>query len=81
MSADINLRDPVIANNPRDFLSPRERECLTLAANGKSEWEISRILGISEHTSAKHLMNARLKLGAQNRSHAVAEGIRRGLIS
>lgn len=62
-------------------LTPRERECLKWAAAGKSEWEISQILGISEHTSEKHLLNAKTKLGAVNRVQAVAEAIRRGYIS
>lgn len=62
-------------------LTPRERECLKWAANGKSEWEISQILGISEHTSEKHLINAKTKLKAVNRAHAVAEALRRGYIS
>lgn len=61
-------------------LTPRERECLRWAAAGKSEWEISQILGISEHTSEKHLLNAKTKLGAVNRVQAVAEAIRRGYI-
>ena len=62
-------------------LTPRERECLQWAAVGKSEWEISQILGISEHVSEKHLLNAKSKLGAVNRVQAVAEAIRRGYIS
>lgn len=62
-------------------LTPRERECLQWAAVGKSEWEISQILGISEHTSEKHLLNAKTKLGAVNRVQAVAEAIRHGYIS
>lgn len=62
-------------------LTPRETECLRWAALGKSEWEISQILGISEHTSEKHLLNAKSKLGAVNRVHAVAEAIRRGYIT
>ena len=53
-------------------LTPRERECLKWAAEGKSEWEISQIFGISEHTSEKHLLNAKFKLGAVNRVQAVA---------
>lgn len=61
-------------------LTRREIECLQWAAVGKSEWEISQILGISEHTSEKHLLNAKAKLGASNRAHAVAEAIRRGYI-
>ncbi len=69
------------ATDGAGVLSPREVECLGLAAAGKSEWEISRILGISEHTSEKHLLNAKMKLGAVNRVQAVAEAIRRGLIA
>ncbi|WP_157017736.1 helix-turn-helix transcriptional regulator [Mesorhizobium xinjiangense] len=65
----------------RPDLTPREIECLKWAAEGKSEWEISRILAISEHTSEKHLLNAKRKLGAVNRVHAVAEAIRLGYIS
>lgn len=65
---------------PPARLTMREIECLAWAAQGKSEWEMSRILGISEHTAEKHLINARVKLGAVNRAHAVATAIRRGLI-
>lgn len=65
---------------PRVELTPRETECLKWAAVGKSEWEISQILGISEHTAEKHLLNAKFKLGAVNRVQAVAEAIRRGCI-
>lgn len=61
-------------------LTPRETECMKWAASGKTEWETSQILGISEHTAEKHLLNAKKKLGAVNRAHAVAEAIRRGLI-
>jgi LuxR family quorum sensing-dependent transcriptional regulator len=62
-------------------LTRREIECLQWAALGKSEWEMSQILGISEHTSEKHLLSAKNKLGAVNRVQAVAEAIRRGFIS
>lgn len=66
---------------PRPSLTDREKECMRWAAHGKSEWEISRILGISEHTSEKHLLSAKAKLGAANRVQAVAEAIRHGYIS
>ncbi len=62
-------------------LTPREVECLKWAADGKSEWEISVILMVSEHTADKHLANAHRKLGAANRAQAVANAIRWGLIS
>lgn len=64
----------------RPVVTSREKECLRWAAVGKSEWEISQILGISEHTAEKHLLNAKRKLKASNRVHAVAEAIRLGYI-
>ncbi|GAB5508183.1 MAG: LuxR family transcriptional regulator [Rhizobiaceae bacterium] len=70
---------PMIDHRPE--LTPREKECMRWAAAGKSEWEISQILGISEHTSEKHLLNAKAKLGAANRVQAIAEAIRHGYIS
>lgn len=66
---------------PRAELTDRETECMRWAALGKSEWEISQILGISEHTSEKHLLSAKTKLRAANRVQAVAEAIRLGYIS
>ncbi|UPT86977.1 LuxR family transcriptional regulator [Bradyrhizobium barranii subsp. apii] len=46
-------------------LSAREFECLEWAARGKSAWEIGRILGISRHTVASYLDNAKEKLGVR----------------
>jgi LuxR family transcriptional regulator, quorum-sensing system regulator BjaR1 len=61
-------------------LSAREREALQWAAEGKNDWEIGEIMKISEHGADKHMRSARLKLGAINRTQAVAEAIRRGFI-
>lgn len=77
----MQLQNAIELFDQRPDLTPRETECLKWAAEGKSEWEISQILGISEHTSEKHLLNAKRKLGAANRVHAVAEAIRLGFIS
>lgn len=62
-------------------LSKRETEALQWAAEGKSEWEIGVILGISEHTSEKFIRSACAKLHAVNRTQAVAQAIRMGLIT
>ncbi len=62
-------------------LSAREREALQWAAEGKADWEIGEIMSISEHGADKHMRAARSKLGAMNRTQAVAEAIRRGLIA
>ena len=53
-------------------LSPREFECLEWAAQGKSAWEIGRILGITRRTAAFHLENAKAKLGVHSICQAVA---------
>lgn len=62
-------------------LTPREREALQWAAAGKSEWEIGELMSISEHGAEKHLRSVHRKLGTGSRAHAVAEAMRRGLIT
>jgi LuxR family quorum sensing-dependent transcriptional regulator len=62
-------------------LTARERETIAWVAAGKTNWEISVILGISEKAVSKHVSNARLKFGAVNRAHLVAEAIRLKVIS
>lgn len=61
-------------------LSQREVECLRWTAAGKTQWEISVIISISEFTVETHLKNASRKLAASSRAHAVAEAFRLGLI-
>jgi LuxR family quorum-sensing system transcriptional regulator CciR len=47
-------------------------------ARGKSDWEIARILGISEDTVGEHLRNARERYGVGKRTvlaiHALFDG-------
>ena len=62
-------------------LSVRERECLMLAAIGKTADGIAGVLGISFFTVTEHLKDARQKLGAANIPHAVALAISRGYLS
>jgi LuxR family quorum sensing-dependent transcriptional regulator len=57
------------------FLTPRERECLEWVAAGKTDWEISQILSISEQTVHGYVQNAMTKLGARTRAQAVALAI------
>jgi len=65
----------------RPALSPRELQCLDWAAKGKTSWEISRVLAISEHTAIFHLRNATNKLGTANRQQAIAKSVQLGLLS
>jgi len=61
-------------------LSIRERDVLQWAASGKTTDEIATILGIAERTVRVYLDTARHKLGATNRTHAVARALGTGLI-
>ncbi|NWG46608.1 MAG: helix-turn-helix transcriptional regulator [Alphaproteobacteria bacterium] len=61
-------------------LSPREKECLSWLAAGKSAWDISVILGIGEHTVRDYVRSAMRKLGCVTQTQAVCEALRRGEI-
>jgi DNA-binding CsgD family transcriptional regulator len=61
-------------------LTPREREVLTWAARGKSAVEIGGILHITKRTVDEHVQSAIRKLGAANRTQAVAIALRSRLI-
>jgi len=62
-------------------LTDREREILGWISVGKTNWEVSRILSISEKTVEKHVGSIASKVGAMNRTHAVAEALRCRLIN
>ena len=57
----------------KPVLSGREREVLRWVADGKTAWEVSRILSLSEHTVLTHQRNAKTKLDATNNVHAVVK--------
>jgi DNA-binding CsgD family transcriptional regulator len=65
---------------PTETLTRRERDALALVADGKTDWEVSMILGIAEATARFHIDNGRRKLGAVNRAQAVARMANRRLI-
>lgn len=52
-------------------LSPRERDCIAFVAQGKSDWEIGVILGVSRTTAHSHVENAKRKLDCRTRAQAV----------
>jgi DNA-binding CsgD family transcriptional regulator len=61
-------------------LTDRELECLTWAALGRTDPEIGAQLHRSPATARFHIDNAVRKLGARNRTQAVAIAAERGLI-
>ena len=64
----------------RATLTRREREVLTLVAEGGTNEKVAQTLGISTETVQSHVRNAMGKLGAETRTEAVATAIRRSLI-
>jgi LuxR family quorum sensing-dependent transcriptional regulator len=71
------LRDSV---RPTLSLTVRETDVLQWIAEGKTDWEIAKILNVSEHLVDKMARQIRLKCGAVNRVQAVAFAIRAGMI-
>lgn len=74
----IDLAEPPQA--PPAGLTTREHDALRYVAEGKTDWEIGVILGVSEATARFHVDNARRKLGAVNRAQAAARMVARRLI-
>ncbi len=65
---------------PREQLTAREIEVLTMLAEGEGNKQIARHLGISEHTVKFHVGSILGKLNASSRTEAVTAGLRQGLI-
>jgi len=64
----------------RPMLSPREAEVLALLAEGAPNKVIARRLNISVHTAKFHVAAILVKLGAANRTDAIATAMRQGLV-
>src|SRR5205823_454145 len=74
-----SLRSAGSAHKP--IVTNRQREVLTWVAAGKSAWEIGEILNISARTVEEHAQQVLQRLGAVNRTQAVAIAIRDRLIA
>lgn len=66
---------------PVETLTGREREVLSLMAEGLANKLIAGRLGISEHTAKFHVHTILGKLGTQSRTEAVVRAARLGLIA
>jgi DNA-binding NarL/FixJ family response regulator len=63
-----------------ETLTPREIDVLRLVAGGNANKEIAAQLSLTEETVKSHVRNILSKLGANDRTHAVAIGVKRGFI-
>lgn len=79
--------DPILGRTAFDArrgsssLTQREAQVLVLVADGLSHDQIAGHLRIGAETVRTHVQKARQRLGAENRTHAVATAIRLGLIA
>ena len=64
----------------RGKLTRRQRQILQLLANGESTTVAARELDLSEETVKSHTKHMLVRLGAKNRTHAVAIALRECLI-
>ena len=61
-------------------LSPKEISVLTLIAGGNANKEIAAQLSVSEESVKSYVRSILAKLGANDRTHAVTIGLKRGII-
>lgn len=69
-----------IEENKYAELTKREIDVLHYIVAGKTNWEVGKIYGISEHSVKKHMRNIQRKLGATNRVQASVIAIKSGQI-
>lgn len=65
----------------REDLTPRELEVLELLAQGCTNKQIAGTLNISDHTVRTHVNNIMDKLQVSDRTEAVANALRKGVIA
>jgi DNA-binding NarL/FixJ family response regulator len=76
--------EPVIQRlalrTPNSDLTPRESQVLGLIVNGKSNKEISKLLGITEGTVKCHVNVILARLGVSDRTQAAVAALQRGIV-
>jgi DNA-binding NarL/FixJ family response regulator len=68
------------APHPPMSLTPRQRQVLSLIAEGKTTREIAHELGLSPYTVKNYMERIYERLGAMDRVQAVSTALRQGLI-
>lgn len=61
-------------------LSPRQAQCLYFVGLGRTSAQIAEVLGLSVRTVDQYVAESCARLSARNRTHAVVEALRLGLI-
>lgn len=73
----LSLRTPA---SSAETLTPREREVIILVAEGRTNREIGKRLGVAERTARTHVSNILTKLGLASRTQAAMWAVREGLV-
>ncbi len=79
MNEFVKLGEPSPKKDPKK-LTPREVEVLQLLARGKIPKEVARVLFVSQKTVRNHISNIYAKLDCHDRTQAILEGKRLGII-
>jgi DNA-binding NarL/FixJ family response regulator len=74
------VAEALSARTPGSQLSQREQEVLQLLFAGKSNREIAEELAIKEATVKSHVSVILTRLNVEDRTQAVVEGLKRGLV-
>jgi DNA-binding CsgD family transcriptional regulator len=74
-------RSKALGAEPRPVMTDRQRDCLLWVARGKTDWEISRIFGISPETVVRHIKQARERYGVEKRTSLLVRALFDGTIS
>jgi LuxR family quorum-sensing system transcriptional regulator CciR len=74
-------RPDYLCENRAPQLTTRQRDCLLWAIRGKTDWEISKILGLREETVSEYLDKARERYGVTKRLPLAVRAIFDGQIS
>jgi len=70
----------IAEHSGEESLTPKETEVLRLIAAGNANKQIAALLSITEETVKSRVKNILSKLGANDRTHAVAIAIKRGIV-
>lgn len=62
-------------------LTQRQLDCIILVAKGKTDWEIAKILGLSEDTVSEHIDGARERFDLARRTELVVRALYDGQIT
>jgi DNA-binding CsgD family transcriptional regulator len=81
MYAVLNRAHPPRRETATMELSRRERQCLSLAAQGKDDWAIGRLLGLSPTTVHSYIKRLMQRLGVRTRVQAIVLALETGQIA